>query len=180
MAGSSGIHQDAFAEDGGRQGSNGAGLLLKSGAPPDSDIKSTAEGAEDAVGEFGFAVLAIGVVGNDQEQVKIAVLAGISTGLGAEKQDCLGAVGFGEAGDGIAERRGASRFTRRSDVTNRRGKLFPFVALWLRVRLCFHSAGIVYGRLRRAVPTMGRWQAGRLPYMKCSASLRLCGRSFAG
>ena len=72
--------------------------------PPDSYIKSTAEGAENPVGEFGFAVLAIGIVGNDQEQVKIAVLAGISTGLGAEKPDCLGLVGFGEAGYGIAER----------------------------------------------------------------------------
>ena len=116
-------------------------MLLKGRAPPDSDIKSTTEGAENPVGEFGFAVLAIGIVGNDQEQVKIAVLAGISTGLGAEKPDRLRFVGFGEAGDGIAEGGGSSGFTRRNDVTIRRGKLFPFVAWWLRVRHCFHLEG---------------------------------------
>jgi hypothetical protein len=72
--------------------------------------------------------LAIGIVGNDQEQVKIAVLAGISAGLGAEKPDRLRLVGIGEAGDGIAEGCGASGFTRSSDVTTRREKLILFVA----------------------------------------------------
>jgi hypothetical protein len=85
------------------KGSDGAGLLLKSGAPPDSDIKSAAEGAEDAVGEFGFAVLAVCIVGHHDKQIEIAVLAGISTGLRAKEPYGLGAVSFGEAGDGIAE-----------------------------------------------------------------------------
>jgi len=180
MTGSSGIDEDAFAQDGGWQGGDGAGLLLKGRLPPDGYIKSAAEGAEDAVGEFGFAVLAVCIIRNNQKQVEIAVQAGISTGLGAEQPNGFGLVGFGEAGYGIAEGGGSSGFTRGKDVTDLRKTLISFVALWLRVRICFHSAGIVYGRLRRAVPTMGRWQAGRLPYMKCSASLRICGRRFAG
>jgi hypothetical protein len=78
-------------------------LFLKGGLPPDCYIKSAAEGAEDAVGEFGFAVLAVCIIRNNQKQVKIAVLEGISTGLGAEQPNGFGLVGFGEPGDGIAE-----------------------------------------------------------------------------
>jgi hypothetical protein len=71
-------------------------LFLKGGLPPDCYIKSAAEGSENPVGEFGFAVLAVCIVGHHDKQIEIAVLAGISTGLRAKEPNGFGLVGFGE------------------------------------------------------------------------------------
>jgi hypothetical protein len=76
-------------------------LLLESGTTPNGDIHGAAEGSENTVGEFGFTVLAVGVVIHDHHKVVVAVRGCISTGLGAEEPDCLGAVGLDQAGDGI-------------------------------------------------------------------------------
>ena len=138
MTGSSGIDEDAFAEDGGWQRGDGARLLLERRVPPDCHIKSAAERSENTVGKFGFSELAVGIVWHNNEEIEIAVLAGISSGLGAEKPNRLGFVGVGKAGYGIAERRGSSGFTRRNEGMKR---LVAFMAWRLRVRLCFHSAG---------------------------------------
>ncbi len=103
ISGSSGIEEAAFAEDSGGQGGGGAGLLFECGVAPDGDVERAAKAAERAVGEVGLAVLAVGIVGDDQQEVEAAVGAGLIARLGAEEPDGLGSVGFRQAGDGEVE-----------------------------------------------------------------------------
>lgn len=78
-------------------------MLLESGPPPDCHIERPAEGSKDPVGEFGFAMLAIGIVRHDNKQVEIAVRHGFASGLRTKKPDGLGSVGVNKPHNGIMQ-----------------------------------------------------------------------------
>ena len=80
-------------------------MLIKNGTAPDGDVKSATEGAKRSIGEFGLAVLAVGIVRHDHKEIVVTVGSGLVAGLRAKKPYGLRVVGLCKTRDGNLERR---------------------------------------------------------------------------
>jgi hypothetical protein len=69
-------------------------LLIKNGTAPDGDVKSATEGAKRSIGEFGLAVLAVGIVRHDHKEIVVTVGSGLVAGVRAKKPYGLRVVGL--------------------------------------------------------------------------------------
>ncbi len=97
------IQEPAFAEDGGRQRRDHAGLPFELLVGQDEHIERQIDGGQCSPGSLSAAVARLGRERDDHQEVVVAILGRIAAGLRAEKIDPLRLKEVDQPSDGLRE-----------------------------------------------------------------------------